>query len=173
VSNWPPLNHQDVVDEINAILTSLTTLPGSEIASCSLASAFTPASSAQVDVTGMSLIVPANSGNILVWCPGGVNLTATTGTNANSVTQRFSMYITDDTNPTIPLAFSSWSYYGTGTSQTLVNNVAIGVLVANQTVDRTYRMQTQVSKLGTLGASGSLQAGGGVFPNLQMQAVRR
>lgn len=144
--------------------------PGREIASAVLSSTFTPASSAAVDVTGLSITVPANSGPANVGLVGGAIVGLLTGTNASTVSQRVSLYIVDELSTA--WAYSPWILFGTGVSQSLTNTLALGAAVPNAATDKTYRVQIQVLRFGTLGASGNVSAGG-IFPNLTFQAVRR
>lgn len=149
--------------------TNLTS--GAEIASSVLANGFTPTNNTQQDVTGWSLIVPANSGPANITVVGGVLVSITTGTNASTVAQRLSLYIVDEANTVWGLG--QWSVFGTGTSQTPANTLPLGAAVPNAGTDKTYRVQIQVSRLGTSSATGSISAGGGIFPNATLQAIHR
>lgn len=153
--------------------TSIGAAAGSQINASALSTSFSASSTAVLDVPGWSVLVPANSGPALIWCPTGVSVTLTTGTIAAATSQRLSVYITDDTNPAIPLGFANWVVYGTGTSQNLTTQLPLGCQVPNVAVDRTYRVLLQVQRHGTSGATGAINAGGGVLPDLYLQAVRR
>lgn len=109
-----------------------------------------------------AVIVPANRGPAIIEVPGGVNLAAATGTNANTVQQAVRLYITDEAGTAV--GYSTWQFFGTGVSQALAMTIPLGVYVANATTDKTYRVRLQVTKQGVLGANGSIAAGGGIFP---------
>lgn len=143
---------------------------GREINSATVNAGFTPSDATEQNVPGCQVMVPANSGNVELLVPTGVYASATTGTNANTVAQAVRLYIRDEANTLI--AYSPWTYFGTGASQQLSNVMPLGALVPNNGADKTYRVTVQISKLGTLGATGQIISGS-IFGPLQLRATAR
>jgi hypothetical protein len=144
------------------------------VAYCDASGSFTPTNNTQQDVIQTNgalwqIQVPANSGGIDLGIEGAV-VTLVTGTNAASLSQRTTLYIVDELNTTIAV----WQevYYGNGASQSPTRNLTLLVPIPNNTSDKTYRVQMQVQRIGTLSATGSLNAGG-LFQKPALRAVRR
>jgi hypothetical protein len=161
---------------MTGISSRRTSRGGEEIAVslCDVTGNWSPTNNTQQDVvqTGGALWqvqVPANSGGIDLLIEGLI-VSATTGTNVATTSQRFSVYIVDEANAQVGL----WQqvYYGTGTSQTPTFNANFGAPVDNNAADKTYRVQVQVTKQGVNSGAGALNSGG-IFPKAALKAVRR
>lgn len=142
---------------------------GGEIATSTLLSSFTPTDATEQDVTGWSVAVPANSGPVNLWVPGGVYVALTTGTIIATTSQALRLYLRDDLGNLV--AYSPWTIYGTGVSQVLSTVLPLGASIPNATANRVYRVRANVTRQGTSGASGQVIAGG-LFATPTLRADR-
>lgn len=141
-----------------------------EIASATISTNYPASGTGFTTVTGLQLVVPANSGPCNLEMVTGCFFQLVTGTNAATVGQTVACRIVDELNNI--LGYSANKIFGTGTSQSQNWAIPLGCVVPNSSIDKTYHVEYSHSHNGTAGASSTFIAGSPFLP-ATFQAYRR
>jgi hypothetical protein len=161
--------HPSTVPPVSA---STPVAPAAEIAS-SILSANYALTTAQADVPGWQIVVPAGSGPHEVGVPEGILTNIVTGTSAIAQLIQNEFWILDEGN--VVIAYAKFSVMQvTAVTKNVGGNVPLGRGgLPNPVTDKTYRVQAKQGLQGTLGVAGNIFTAASGFMNPTLRAVRR